>query len=1021
MSSASSSQNKSWWRSKPFKDVPTLRTNPSHSSLASEARMHAQSGPPKQKESKFNTFVSTAIGKKTKKPTLTIQDPPTTYVPPSPSSIDSFSSPGPILSPAQSPYYTNRPPAKSVSTERSYEFDRSSDLYTTSEPRTPSDHVRDRTSYQNSLMAFHDPDPFAAGAISVSGFSPDMNRLSVWSDNSLLDPHSKRGDLSIANRTSYASSSSNSHGHSADIPTALPQPRLMRQNSNGGTTSKRRKREASLVIDGGYPMDLFAAAAVTVEEDDQLPVASKSSPASPLVPPRDVGTFGRPAIPPPRPMMPPSRSRGQTIGGERPGTANVISSQPRLPSLHRQASESHIRTRSKSTVSTASPIMFSSARSSISTGSSGTQVPGNGMRPLVLVRKASQPRVNLPPLHSAPPSSRLPPPPLSPFTLSDEAGDGEDAESLSFSDSREPRSSTSSGITFASIELDIADYDDISVLAREMIIDDDLAITPPATARNMSVEPPPRRPPFPKQNSSASGSSYHLASPPSTVLRKAASQSSMHKRISQMSVASASSLLSDEPVSPTSSNASSVTKAPRKQRSFHHPRIPLPPLPALRHGNHSSQNPPADSSSSKLPFNPNNNSPSYGRRRLFSGSSTRRTSLSKSSSSPPATADDDLRSLSSLSIDGGDSISRDNSTTAARNKPMMLSFANMGNQISLVTDNACIAPAWEEMGMGKSAKRLSQYDYVPQRIMAPADMLRLEEQFTGDSVVSNREHGVRPEREEVQGQAERTPKLDIDPGDFGMSFIGGGRSKSLRSRTDSLLSNMSAFGPGDNGGGDEVGLRGLVGVAQTFGTPVKRPSTANDASRGGGWSSSTPRSNYNSPVATRPSTAQPSLASPPISPVSATSISSEPPSSGLPPPPRPRASREKQREPTNRRTSMAPLTPLSPPPRVRAAVKPVTVHEDEEACTPTSQTSRPPSAFGQKAFNRRSLAKKPSFLDIEDEYDNVNDTVSLADMSVNSYAISGYSIDERESSFLDLDRGTSFDTVRSYDDDIRPF
>jgi hypothetical protein len=220
MATASSSQTKSWWRPKSSKETPILRTKSSQSSLAVDAKLHAQHGPPKSKESKFNTFVASAMGKKAKKPNLTIQDPPTTYMPPSPSSILSFSSPG-VMSP--NPYFTNRPPAKSMSTEHSYEFDQRSDPYTISEPRTPSDHARERASYQHSVMTFHDVDPFAAGGIIVPSTGADMNRLSVWSDNSLLDPHAKRGESSIPNRMSYGSSSSNSHGNPSDAQGPLSQ------------------------------------------------------------------------------------------------------------------------------------------------------------------------------------------------------------------------------------------------------------------------------------------------------------------------------------------------------------------------------------------------------------------------------------------------------------------------------------------------------------------------------------------------------------------------------------------------------------------------------------------------------------------------------------------------------------------------------------------------------------------------------------------------------------------------------
>lgn len=168
--------------------------------------------------SKLNNIVGHAFGKRSKKPTLTIQDPPPSILSPSLGSASSYSrsTPGtaatsPVHSPQ--PFFFNRPPAKSVSsTVRSYEFDERSDPHTISEPRTPSDRP-DRQSYQNSLFTLSDPDPFAAGSVILPHFAQDPNRLSVYSDTSMLDPHGiKRFDSLQSNRISYGSSSSNSHG-----------------------------------------------------------------------------------------------------------------------------------------------------------------------------------------------------------------------------------------------------------------------------------------------------------------------------------------------------------------------------------------------------------------------------------------------------------------------------------------------------------------------------------------------------------------------------------------------------------------------------------------------------------------------------------------------------------------------------------------------------------------------------------------------------------------------------------------
>ena len=74
-------------------------------------------------------------------------------------------------------------------------------------------------------------------------------------------------------------------------------------------------------------------------------------------------------------------------------------------------------------------------------------------------------------------------------------------------------------------------------------------------------------------------------------------------------------------------------------------------------------------------------------------------------------------------------------------------------------------------------------------------------------------------------------------------------------------------------------------------------------------------------------------------------------------------------------------------------------------------SSRPPSSFDrQKIMKRRSLMKKPSFLDIDDEADgdeHGDDEDEDEDRSPDSPGMDG--------SFLDLDGKGSFDTIRSID------
>ncbi|KAG0707507.1 hypothetical protein DFH29DRAFT_1055481 [Suillus ampliporus] len=143
---------------------------------------------------KFGPFAS-VMGRKSKKsrPALTIPDSP---VPPLVSA--SAVHPPPLQ-------YTNRPPAKSISSTV-----RSGD--DSLEPRTPSDTNRDRISFPLSVLTLSDPDPFAAGVISVPKNILDRGRLSVYSSTSTRDVSSNKDEVDFLQHPSHGSMSSQSHG-----------------------------------------------------------------------------------------------------------------------------------------------------------------------------------------------------------------------------------------------------------------------------------------------------------------------------------------------------------------------------------------------------------------------------------------------------------------------------------------------------------------------------------------------------------------------------------------------------------------------------------------------------------------------------------------------------------------------------------------------------------------------------------------------------------------------------------------
>ncbi|OJT15928.1 hypothetical protein TRAPUB_13352 [Trametes pubescens] len=539
------------------------------------------------------------------------------------------------------------------------------------------------------------------------------------------------------------------------------------------------------------------------------------------------------------------------------------------------------------------------------------------------------------------------------------------------------------------------------------------------------------------------------------LLRKMSSQQNLpSQRHSATSVASSAS--HDDM---TIHNPHPLAKPARKQRSFHAARVPMPPIPGFRNGSSSAQ---PSSSLETIPapsspiIEPRRSSVTSPRKRLFSGSSARR---STSSHGPTPSTEDDSRSVFSLDTDsrpGTGSVATDHIT---------LSFGAAGGPLSLMTRNACISPEslWEDAPVGASAggedrtKRTSQSEYVPQYIMSPAEQLKLAEKLADE------EASARAARAEPEPESERKPKLDLHPGDFGLAFRQGKnasqvpvmntqrerdreREAAQRSRSNSVLSHAStgtlAFGSSGHsnghglGGGEPAGVSRGVSMHSTksassgwqgssarpalhtaTSAPPPRKMSLVEGSRGPARSASMLARNLTKPpsISARPATAQPGL-SPPTSPTrfGPPKDSPEIAPASLPPPPRRRPSRHElqELEIVNKRVSVVPINPLSPPP-----MRPRPRRQQSSDTGISEVSSRPPSAFDrQKALQRRSIMKKPSFLEIDDEFEagaeNDEDDGETESMGRDTTPPSPQS-PAMESSFLDMDRKDSFDTVRS--------
>lgn len=210
----------SWWsRTKTGKE-PTVRPMRSFSGLNDDSEKSMLPVSAKSKDSSGSRFktLGSAISFKSKKvASLSIQDLPSDVpiqAPPPPTPPADFDADQTTVAPSNIHSSNKLHGIKSIRTARSTEADNDArSARTTSEPRTPSDY---RTSYQPSVLtSFSEIDPFASGGVIVQQ-NHDPNRLSAYSDSSMLEPSKQRGEILFYNRISYASSSSKSQGHSSD-------------------------------------------------------------------------------------------------------------------------------------------------------------------------------------------------------------------------------------------------------------------------------------------------------------------------------------------------------------------------------------------------------------------------------------------------------------------------------------------------------------------------------------------------------------------------------------------------------------------------------------------------------------------------------------------------------------------------------------------------------------------------------------------------------------------------------------
>ncbi|KAK0198912.1 hypothetical protein F5146DRAFT_112743 [Armillaria mellea] len=583
--------SRSWWSSKHAKYPPQPKDIPQDFTPGSSTSST------KSSISKFNSL--TSVFKSKKHPSLAIQDPPL----PSSRPVLSAVSPSDLgRSKSQNVQYT-RPPSKSVSSTLSQAE--------SSEPRTPVDSNREM--HHQSLLTLSDTDPFASHGISIPHSPLDPNRLSVYSNSSVIE-YSKRSDTGIK-RGSYASSSSQSNYYgdspsfspssrtasSPDIPTR----RKLTSKKSGGDL-RRNGTMPSSMIPAEVTRNVRDAAWETLPSSG-MPITKNSSSVTLTDKNRlsqpDASHVTRPAL----------RARGLTdSGGIHP---------PNF--LRRDSAQSPDKASASS--------------------------------PRVIVRQASIQRMGLPP--SAPPTQRLPLPPPVPIV-------DDDADAVLSPDVSE--GSASSSFTSSTREPYMANQ---HYIPREDRSHKD-------TSSELDKSP--------------------LASPKAgRTLKKSISHQSLTKRGSS----------GGSPAPPIIAADPGVEKAPRKQRSFHHARLPMiPPLPLpLRHNNSIAPTTASNSAGDVTSISDKRASSSAGsatggRKRLFSGSHFGRHSASQALS-----PEEDKRSVFSLPVEsdrvGGSSL---------------LSQTTLSPSTSF----------WDESTPDVPGS--PKHEYVPQSILSPAELLEVE-------------------------------------------------------------------------------------------------------------------------------------------------------------------------------------------------------------------------------------------------------------------------------------------------------
>ena len=451
------------------------------------------------------------------------------------------------------------------------------------------------------------------------------------------------------------------------------------------------------------------------------------------------------------------------------------------------------------------------------------------------------------------------------------------------------------------------------------------------------------------------------------------------------------------------------TKLLKKQRSLHHHRVPVPPLPHLRHATSFT---PTDAPESHSPESPKDrekekqkeqreSTASLSKRRFLPGSIRR----GSSSQMAAFTFDDDT---GSIIIPLSELDRYDKSLPSRFSNP----FGSPGVESMMLPatsafyDDLASSPTAGSHFPHSTEAQLP--DVGPQQILSQAQLLQLEEMLENDDSEASTDISSRTGPTELSSLKDSSPTKPPPFEEFG---FGNTPPKKQHSWTDSIISASTIFSSTTS---DKNILVDRVETGSTL--------SFFDQQQQSGYR---PRTNSDtlppldsSPSMKRSHSAFTSSSQSVISMGIESTFGIEPnqPLGGLTPPPRPRPKisiSSKGANGTGRRGSMAHIQPLSPPPlRRNTTSTSASSRSTSSRSSLISSPASPPSAFKTDP-PMRGIMKKPSFLEIEDDPE-ADEGTRVRVMISGDIHKRNTSISSIDDSFLDLGReNNSFDTIRT--------